>query len=168
MSELIFDLVLPAIDWTGVPKKFRWRYEGKVSAVVRSAAEAEDLVRYFRRADFCPLLPVFVNVPTGQPVLIEGLGVATAAELRDIAVEKWARSAAMTGPVFDFDALRERAGLPERGDVDQQTRQALWDTAQDLKRRQRTALAAGELEEEYPNFERRSHVVSAENSGVTE
>lgn len=115
---------IPKIDWKGVPASFR----GKLSAVCRTAAECDELVRWFGSPDFCPLLPVMVMVPGAAVTLIAGFGYATAAELRDCAVVAWnnqIEQIAKTGGIHDYDARRERAGLMRREDVDPAVREAM-------------------------------------------
>lgn len=162
MTEIIFDVALPPIDWTGVPPQVRFKYQGRVSAVITSEAGAHDLVRYLRNANFAPLAPVLLYYPGEMPAVIEGKGYAPAAELQDLAIGWFAKTDARVKarkPLFDFDALREKHGLPERSVVDEQTREALWNTAKDLQRRQRTARVSGELLDEHPEFERSSFPV---------
>ena len=118
---------IPPIDWTDVPEA----YKGQCSAVVRSALECEDLVRWFGSPDFCPFLPVLILLPGADaPIAITGMGYATAAELRDCAVVTWhdkTEKLANGGKLLDFDALREKRGLMRREEVDPAVRQALRD-----------------------------------------
>jgi len=111
---------VPPIDYTGVPKQF----VGKLSAVCRTADECYELAAWFGDYNFCPNLPVMVLVPgSDAPKLIQGMGYATAAELRDCAVVAWHQGS----KILDFDSARERHGLMRREDVDAATRQALLD-----------------------------------------
>ena len=116
---------IPPIDWTDVPEAF----VGKCSAVVRSALECGELVRWFGSPDFCPNLPVLVLLPGADaPIAIAGMGYATAAELQDCAVVTWHDKTAKLangGKLLDFDALRDKHGLMRREDVDAATREAL-------------------------------------------
>ncbi len=99
----------PPINWLGVPDRF---YR-KVSAVCRNPGDCEDLVRWFGDADFCPYLPIFLMIPGTEGVMLIGMGYATAAELRDDAVNIWGKYTARlakTGSLMDFDALREKHG----------------------------------------------------------
>ncbi len=124
MIEITTARRVAPIDFRGVPQKF----VGKLSAVCRTAAECEELVRWFGSPDFCPNLPIMVMVPGAQPTLIPGFGYATAAELKDCAVYTWhhqVEKLAKTGTLLDFDELRERHGLMRREDVDAATREAL-------------------------------------------
>ncbi len=116
-------LRVPTIDWTDVPAA----HKGKCSAVCRTAEECGELVRWFGSADFCPTLPVMVMVPGGpdvQPVMIAGMGYASAAELQDCAIVTWHQHEEKGGKIFDFDALRESRGLMRREDVDAAARDA--------------------------------------------
>jgi hypothetical protein len=116
---------IPPINYKGVPASFK----GKLSAVCRTAAECNELVRWFGSADFCPVLPIMVMVPGAPtPTLIPGAGYATAAELRDCAVAVWYQQTerlTATGGLADFDALRERRGLMRREEVDPAVREAM-------------------------------------------
>ena len=119
---------VPPIDWTGIVSNIRMNLKGRVSAVCRSLAECNDLVKWFGAVDFCPFLPVLVVVPGTQPTLIAGFGYATAAELRDCAVVTWQTQAdklRKEGRLLDFDSLRERDGLMRSEDVDDAIRTAL-------------------------------------------
>lgn len=117
------------ISWRGVPDQLKYR----CSAVVRSLAEAEDLVNWFGDATFCPYLPVLLLVPGAKTApAINGLGLAPAAEIRDIAVAYWEQTAedVQKGRSFiDFDEARERRGLMRREDVDAAVREAMRDRA---------------------------------------
>ena len=114
------------INWTGVPHGLR----GKVSAVCRSLKDCEDLVAWFGDGNFCPFQPVLLLIPGNpSPIAIVGDGYATAAELRDCAVDQWeitTERIAKTGRNFDFDEARERAGLPRAEDFDTLYREAMW------------------------------------------
>lgn len=130
-------LTAHAIDWSGVPHQYRYKrganghfYEQpSVSAVVRSLTEAEDLVHFFRNPQFAPDLPVLVMVPGQVPISIIGNGVTPAAELRDLAVTVFERTiervARNGGRIFDFDELREKAGLLPHDQFDPAFREAL-------------------------------------------
>lgn len=113
------------IDWKGVPSQF----VGKCSAVCRTAAECDELEAWFGDPNFCPFLPVMVMVPgTPAPTLIQGMGYATAAELRDCAVVTWhsqVERMAKQGALVDFDVAREKRGLMRREDVDAAVRDAM-------------------------------------------
>ena len=98
------------ISWVGVPSQF----VGKCSAVCRTAEECEELVRHFGSPDFAPFQPVMVIAPSAAaPTLIQGMGYATAAELRDCAVVAW-HNLTERAALLDFDAARERSGLMRR------------------------------------------------------
>ncbi len=113
------------IDWADVPENFL----GKLSAVCRTAGDCAELVRWFGDASFAPNLPVLVMVPGAHaPTLIAGMGYASAAELQDCAVVTWEEQTtklAEGSPLLDYDAARERRGLPRREEVDAATRDAL-------------------------------------------
>jgi len=116
---------VPPIDYTGVPLS----YQGKCSAICRSALECRELVKWFGSADFCPNLPVLVLIPgSAAPIAIAGMGYATAAELQDCAIVTWHEKSARLaegGTLLDFDEARERSGMMRREDVDTATREAL-------------------------------------------
>lgn len=137
---------IPEIDWAGVPPTLK----GKASAVCRSLADCEDLVHWYGDADFCPFLPVLLLIPGAQPTAIVGDGYATAAELRDCAVVYWETQTnrVASGSVLDFAALRERAGLPEKGKADELTREALWERQ---KRHKATPVTDPAPQSVYPN-----------------
>ena len=116
MTELVIKTkrFVPFIDWFGVPSRF----VGKVSAVCRTLAECQELVKWFGDPTFCPMQPILVHAPNGW-VIIPGFGYAPASELADCAVVAWHQQPK------DFDSLRERNGLMRREDVDAATRDAL-------------------------------------------
>lgn len=102
-------------------------YKGRVSAICRTKDQAADLVKWFGDEDFCPYLPILLCIPGGWG-LMAGMGLATAAELRDECVARWELMEARllkTGRRFDFDEARERAGLMRAEDVDAAIREAL-------------------------------------------
>ena len=140
---------LAPIDWTGVPLRIRLNFDvmlsakaRRVSAVVKSEAEAEDLVRFFGHPDFCPFDPVLLLIDGCSPILIDGMGYAPAAELRDLAVTTWGRMlnrlAANNGRMFDFDTLREKHGEMRREDVAAHFANALQDRIEQHRRNLRT------------------------------
>lgn len=112
---------LATIDWSGVPWNVRQQFEGKVSAVVQSQADAEDLVHFYGHADFCPFADVLILMPGHTAMVIAVDGFVPAAELRDLAVTTWGRAelrlAENGGRLFDFDTLRERHGLARKADL---------------------------------------------------
>ncbi len=109
---------VPPIDYRGVPAA----YKGKLSALCRSLADCEELVKWFGEATFCPFQPILVMVPPPrQPVLIPGFGYASAAELQDCAVVAW------HGRPLNYDERRERMGLMRREDADAAIREAIAD-----------------------------------------
>ncbi len=116
--------VTPPINWLGVPYKFY----NRVSAVCRNIGDCEDLVHWFGDAAFMPYLPVLLLIP-GHPTLLVGLGYASAAELRDDAVNMWGKLTARvekTGSPMRLsgDEARERFGLARREDVTNMTAEA--------------------------------------------
>ena len=114
------------INWRGVPMSLH----GKVSAVCRSQAECEDLIHWYGDAEFCPVLPVLLMVPNHPCLVLMGVGVTTASELRDDAVALWVQKSerlAKTGSVMDFDSLREKHNLMRREDVAAASSEAFWD-----------------------------------------
>lgn len=122
-APILVTPMIKHINWAGVPHSF----VGRCSAVCRSLKDCEDLVAWFEDPTFCPFQPVFLMIP-GAYKAIAGDGYAPAAELRDVAVTVWEQT--VSGPGFDFDVAREKAGLPERAKADQLIREALWDRAQ--------------------------------------
>ena len=127
--ELTIRQTIPAINWTGVPAQL----QGRCSAVCRSLQECEDLVYWFGGPDFCPYLPVLLLVPGAQTMpAINGLGVAPAAEIRDVAVAYWVQTeedVRLHRSFVDFDEARERRGLLPREKVDAAVREAMRDRA---------------------------------------
>ena len=126
MPEMAIKRWTPSINWKGVPLS----YHNRMSAVCRTLSEANDLVKWFGDAEFCPFLPIFLMIPGTGGVILAGLGYATAAELRDDAVATWIDKTdriAKTGSVLDFDALREKHGLMERSKVKAAMSEAFWD-----------------------------------------
>ena len=126
--------ITPEIDWTPdiLP------YRGKVSAVCRTKQDAADLVRYFGHEDFMPVLPILLCIPGGWGQMA-GMGLATAAELRDECVARWELQEARlhrTGRTFDFDEAREKAGLPRSEDMDWMMRER----AQDMVRHHKASV----------------------------
>ncbi len=126
VTDLQINRILP-IDYTGLPISM-W---GKVSAVCHSVEEAEDLVNFFGDPCFAPFHPVVLMVPGSQPIQITGQGVASAAELRDLAVGIWEitleRLKKNGRGVLDFDDLRERHGLMRFEDVKAKMSEAFMD-----------------------------------------
>ena len=113
------------INWAGVPMA----YWDRVSAVCRSLTECEDLVRWFGDATFCPFQPVLLLIPE-HPTLLCGMGYATAAELKDDAVNLWGKYTdrlERTGSIVNFDEMREKYGLMRREDVKAATQEAFWE-----------------------------------------
>ena len=129
MTEFTIQRYTPPIDWAGVPPGLK----GRCSAVVRTRAEAEDLIKWFGDENFCPFLPVLLLVPGAQTApAISGMGMAPAAEIRDIAVayfEQTEEDVRLGRSFVNFDEARERRGLPRREDVDAMVRQAMRDRA---------------------------------------
>jgi hypothetical protein len=113
---------IPPINWAGVPL----RYHDKVAAVCRTMKECEDLVYWFGDAEFCPFLGILLLIPK-HPVLLHGMGYASAAELKDDAVQLWGKYTqrlTKQEDLVDFDYLREKYGLPERSKVKELTAEA--------------------------------------------
>jgi hypothetical protein len=103
----------------------------RLSAVVRTAAEARDLAHTLGGRDMKPRRPVMVDTGHSR-VLVVGDGDASAAELSDLAVsaiEKQEGQRKRTGTDVDFDSMRERANLMRREEVDPAIRQALRERA---------------------------------------
>lgn len=126
----------PKIDWRGVPPGLK----GKVSAVCRSEKDCADLVHWFGDPNFCPFLPILLLIP-GAPGQLAGLGLATAAELRDEAVARWqlmTRRLERIGRIVDFDTLREKHGLMRKEDVEPAFREALVERIRKHRRNPRT------------------------------
>lgn len=116
-----------AVRATDAPPGLR----GRTAAVVRTKAEAEDLSHRMGGRDVKPTRPVLVDTGHSR-VMVVGAGEATAAELSELAVsaiEKQEATRRRTGMDLDFDALREKAGLMRREDVDAGMRNALRDAA---------------------------------------
>lgn len=148
VGEFTIQRYTPPIDWTGVPPGLK----GRCSAVVRTLKEAEDLIKWFGDENFCPFLPVLLLVPGAQTApAINGLGIAPAAEIRDIAVAYFEQTLedVQKGRSFvNFDEARERRGLARREDVDAMVRQAMRDRAAKHRSSPRTDPARQPI---YPN-----------------
>lgn len=134
---------VPAIDWDRLPYALRGQFAGKVSAVCTSMDECQALDRWFGDSDFCPYLPILLVIPGQASVTqVEGRGVTTVAELRDLCVTTWGRAeermAANGGKLFDFDALRAKHGLPSREEADDMIREAMWERAVKHRKNSRT------------------------------
>lgn len=136
MPELMSQRAIQPIDYRGVPLRYhpslvrdKGRVVGvrsKLSAVCRSIKDCEDLIYWYGDESFCPMLPILLLIPQ-YPTLLVGWGYATAAELKDDAVNLWGKYTqriAQKGSIVDFDELREKARLPRREDVKQLTAEA--------------------------------------------
>lgn len=127
MTQFTVQRMTPPINWRGVPAGLK----GRCSAVCRSLAECEDLVNWFGDENFCPFLPVLLLVPGAQTApAISGMGIAPAAEIRDIAVAYWEQTeedVKNKRSFVNFDEARERRGLMPRDKVDAAVRQAMRD-----------------------------------------
>ena len=103
--------------------------QGKLSAVLRSEKEIDDLAHAMGGRSAKPRKPVMVWGPDDRTVLlIVGDGVAEAAEIEELAhaqLEKAQRNVKKYGRAYDFAGARERAGLPEVGEFDNLYRDAL-------------------------------------------
>ena len=109
---------------------------GQVSAVVRNRQDAENLAARLGGRNLRPEAPVMVDTGRSR-VMVVGLGQATAAELQDLAVaaiERQETQRGKTGTDVDFDAMRERAGMMRREDVDAAVRNAMADRVARHKR----------------------------------
>ena len=162
MTEIVIHgkVQTPQISYEGVPMAYwpaQTRFpngtstvpKDKLSAVCRSMADCADLVHWFgNRADFCPDLPLLLLIP-GAPTLLAGLGFATAAELRDCAMEIWGvKTGADAYKRFNSDELRERYGYARREDVGPLTQEAFWERA---KRHQASPITDPWKQWTYPN-----------------
>ena len=165
----------PPIDYTGVPAKFQppvsFDHEGRlkigeprVSAVCRSITDCEELVRWFGDAEFMPYLPILLLIP-GHPKLLVGLGYASAAELRDDAVNLWGKyteriakqghSMRLTG-----DEMREKFGLARREDVTNMTAEAFHER---IKRHKASPITDPFRQPNYPRVRGKTvHTVAAD------
>ncbi len=105
-------------DITGVPMAF-WYPKLRISAVCRSEADCQDLVKWFdNEPNFCPYQPVLIILPNGVMKQVAGLGFATAAEMRDCCLELWGIYTSGEGEKrFNVDEMREEAGYVRREDV---------------------------------------------------
>lgn len=116
----------------GVPihKLLSPAYANTVHAV-NNATEARDLAHRLGGRAAKPAREIVLVGPDGHtPVVIPGLGVTEAAELEDISIavyEKQEKRLREGKPQVDFDALREREGLPPTKDFDPLFRQAVRD-----------------------------------------
>lgn len=105
--------------------------KGHVAATVRSQRDVVDLTHRLGGRDAKPFRPVLVDTG-GSRVLVVGDGIATAAELSELAssaIEKQEATRKRTGADMDWDAMREQAGQMRREDVDAAMRNAFRDAA---------------------------------------
>jgi len=111
---------------------------GQLSGVVKGSGQAKEIGYAFGRASK-PKQPLMLVGPDERTViLVIGDGHAEAAELEDLAVRKLelAEEKARKGQRgFDFEAARERHGLPSAKEFDPLFRQALRDSVARQKRR---------------------------------
>ena len=111
---------------------------GQLSGVVKGTSQAKEVGYAFGRGKK-PKQPLMLVGPDERTViLIVGDGQAEAAELEDLAVMKLeqANEKARKGQRgFDFEAARERHGLPSAKEFDPLFRQALQDSVNRQKRR---------------------------------
>lgn len=99
-----------------------------ISAVCRSMADCNELVKFFdNQPNFCPDLPVLLLIP-GNPTLVSGMGFATVAELRDCCIEVWGvKTGSDAHKRFDGNEIREQLGMARREDVAEMTREAFFE-----------------------------------------
>lgn len=118
------DAITPDIYWS----YDLLAYKGTLAAVCRTKQDCADLVHWFGDEDFCPVHPILMCVP-GAWGSLAGMGLASAAELRDEAVARWELQEVKLrlGILFDFDTAREKAGLMRREEVDAKAKEALMD-----------------------------------------
>src|SRR3990167_2372308 len=111
---------------------------GKLSGVVKGASQTKE-VGYALGRNKNPRQPLMLVGPDERTViLIVGDGEAEAAELEDLAVMKMeqAEERARKGQRgFDFEAARDRRGVPGANQFDGLFRQALQDSVKRQKRR---------------------------------
>ena len=112
--------------------------QGQLSGVVKGSGQAKEVGYAFGR-NKRPKQPLMLLGPDERTViLIVGDGQAEAAELEDLAVMKMeqAEEKARKGQRgFDFEAARERRGVPSAKEFDPLFRQALQDSVKRQKRR---------------------------------
>jgi len=112
--------------------------QGQLSGVVKGASQAKEVGYAFGR-DKKPRQPLMLLGPDERTViLIVGDGEAEAAELEDLAVMKMeqAEEKARRGQRgFDFEAARDRRGLPSAKEFDGLFRQALQDNVKRQRRK---------------------------------
>ena len=111
---------------------------GQLSGVVKGSKQAKEVGYAMGRANK-PRQPLMLVGPDERTViLVVGNGEAEAAELEDLAVMKLeqAEEKARKGQRgFDFEAAREKHGLPSAKEFDGLFRQALQDSVKRQKRR---------------------------------
>lgn len=120
------------------PSSIPLSLQGQLSGVVKGMSQAKEVGYAFGRSKK-PRQPLMLIGPDERTViLIVGDGQAEAAELEDLAVMKMeqAEEKARKGQRgFDFEAARDRRGLPSAKEFDGLFRQALQDSVKRQRRK---------------------------------
>lgn len=102
---------------------------GRLTGVLRNKNDISEMAYAVGGRDVKPKKPLMIVGPDNHTVmLIVGDGVAEAAELEELAyagLEKQEKNVRKHGRAFDFESARERAGVPQAGEFDQNYRDAL-------------------------------------------
>lgn len=102
---------------------------GMLTGVLRNKGDINEMAYAVGGRDVKPKKPLMIVGPDERTVLlIVGDGVAEAAELEELAhagLERQEKNVKKHGRAFDFESARERAGLPQAGEFDQNYRDAL-------------------------------------------
>ena len=102
---------------------------GKLTGVLRNKKDIDEMAYAVGGRDVKPQKPLMIVGPDERTVLlVVGDGVAEASELEDLAhaqLEKAETNVKKHGRAFDFEAARERRGLPQAKEFDGLYRDAL-------------------------------------------
>lgn len=123
---------------------------GFVSAACRSMPDCHDLIRFWGRGpNYRPQKPVVLLLPdkirdnkTPTVVFIACEGIATAAEIQDLAIHYWGKSeerlAKNKGMLVDGDVMREKFGFVEKAQVETAMHEAMQRRIERFNRNRRT------------------------------
>ncbi len=122
------------VNGDAIPRAMR----GKLTEVLRNKKDIAEMAYAVGGRGVKPKKPLMILGPDERTVLlVVGDGVAEAAELEDLAyaqLEKAEHNVKKHGRAFDFADARDRAGLPQAGEVDGLYRDALMRRAAAHKR----------------------------------
>ncbi|KKN32294.1 hypothetical protein LCGC14_0815360 [marine sediment metagenome] len=124
------ELLLPVarrltVNADAIPMSMR----GMLTGVLRNKNDINEMAYQVGGRDVKPKKPLMIVGPDERTVmLIVGDGVAEAAELEELAhagLERQEKNVKKHGRAFDFASARDRAGLPQANEFDQNYRDAL-------------------------------------------